>query len=373
MTNDDELFACLRLARSRGIGSVTHGQLLRRFGSAMDAVEQLPDFLAEKRATQRITLASDKDIEKELEGLARLGGVMLTRADEAYPKALAVIPDPPPVISVLGNTALLPRPAAAIVGARNASAAGQRMASYLATDLGDAGWIITSGLARGIDGAAHRAALSSGTIAVLAGGVNSIYPREHGDLYRAIVEQGAVVSEMRLGHTATARDFPKRNRIVSGLTRGVVVVEAAERSGTLITARLSLEQGREVCAVPGSPLDPRSAGTNRLIRQGAVLVRDAEDVITALGDPQDPPRGELFAFEEDPASPVESDKRESLETELKALLSPTPTHRDELLRASTATPAQFADIILDLILSGIAEELPGGMFALASDASRSDI
>ncbi|RFB04609.1 DNA-processing protein DprA [Parvularcula marina] len=363
-----ERFAALRLARSRGIGPVTYRQLVRKFGSAEAAIAELPQFLAAKKVQGRISIAPETEIETELSAIDRKGATLLVLGDEAYPELLAAIADPPPVLTVIGDTALLGRAGVAIVGARNASAAGRRMAADLAGDLGDFGWVITSGLARGIDGAAHEASLGTGTIAVLAGGVDSIYPPEHAELYHAIAAQGAVISEMRMGQTATARDFPKRNRIVSGLTRGVVVVEAAERSGTLITARLSLEQGRDVCAVPGSPLDPRSAGTNRLIRQGAVLVRHADDVMTALGDMEKAPPAPFFQFEEDEQAPLPEEEQSRLKDEIISLLSLTPIHRDELLRLSSASPAQLADILLDLVLSGTADEGSGGMFTLSASA-----
>ena len=276
------------------------------------------------------------------------------------------LPDAPPVLSVLGDPSFLTKPSVGIVGARNASVAGRRFAAALATDLGRAGYVVVSGLARGIDGVAHQGALETGTVAVLAGGVDQIYPPEHGKLHAAIAEKGAVVSEVRLGQIAKARDFPKRNRIVSGLSQGVVVVEAAARSGTLITARLALEQGREVFAVPGSPLDPRSEGTNRLIRQGAVLTRGVDDVVEVLAQ-----QGGAIAepgYPYDAAAPeeVSDEERGALQSRVLALLSYTPTHRDSLIRETGAPSQQVADTLLDLVLEGQAEEAGNGTFVLSA-------
>ncbi len=305
-------------------------------------------------------------VEAEWKGLHAIGATLLALPEPAYPQALRSIADPPPVISVRGDVSLLPKPAIAIVGARNGSAPGRRLAQELARDLGAEGVVVTSGLARGIDGSAHAASLRTGTVAVIAGGVDQIYPPEHADLYHEIVELGAIVSEMPFGHVARARDFPKRNRIVSGLALGVVVVEAAERSGTLITARLALEQGRDVFAVPGSPLDPRSAGTNRLIRDGAILIRSAADIMESLGD-----MGRR-ADEEDPhpfsapLAPPSAAEAKALREEILSLLSFTPTHRDLLIRETEAPPAYIADVLLDLVLSGEAEETSGGHFILGT-------
>lgn len=369
MTNEAaNLLSSLRLSRSRGIGPVTYVQLIRRYGSAAAALEALPDLMARKGAKGRIEIAPLDAAREELAAVEKMGARLMALGDPDYPASLLAIADPPPVLTMLGNAELLTPPAVAIVGPRNASAAGRRLATALAADLGSVGYVITSGLARGIDGAAHEAALLTGTIAVLAGGADNIYPPQHTDLYHEIRQRGLIVSEMRLGHTATARDFPKRNRIVSGLSKGVIVVEAADRSGTLITARMALEQGREVFAVPGSPLDPRAAGTNRLIRQGATLIRHGDDVLEVLSKMQSVPPLQGSFFEE-AGDDLDEDDRSSLLREVEGLLSPTPVHRDELLRMSSASPAQLADILLELILSGVAEELPGGMFALSAPSS----
>jgi DNA processing protein len=269
---------------------------------------------------------------------------------------LAALDPPPPLLWVRGDARLLARACVAVVGARVASAAGQRFARGLAADLGRAGLVVVSGMARGVDGAAHEGALPTGTAAVLGGGVDDIYPPDHAALYARIVEAGCVVSESPPGRGATARDFPRRNRIISGLSRAVVVVEAELRSGSLITARLAAEQGREVLAVPGSPLDPRARGTNDLLRQGAAICEGVDDVLRAL----EAFRG-LGERERRPVSgpPVTPDA--GLVERLAALLSPTPVSRDELVRAAAApAPAVFAALV-ELSLAGRAELLPGGM------------
>ncbi|MEM9422900.1 MAG: DNA-processing protein DprA [Pseudomonadota bacterium] len=353
----------LRLSRSHGIGPLTCIQLVNRFGSASKAISSLPDLLKAKNS-KRIKLASAASAAAEWQSAQALGVSFIALPEPDYPQGLRAIPDPPPIISVRGQTSLLAKPSIAIVGARNASAPGRRFAQEIARNLGGEGVIVTSGLARGVDGAAHAAALHTGTVAVVAGGVDQIYPPEHAELYNEIVELGAIVSEVRFGHVARARDFPKRNRIVSGLSLGVVVVEAAEKSGTLITARLALEQGREVFAVPGSPLDPRSAGTNRLIREGAVLIRSADDILEVIGDMGrrvDEEDGPAFTA---PSAPPTSEEAASLRAELLSLLTIAPTHRDLLIRETGAPPAYIADVLLDLVLSGEVEETPGGSFIL---------
>lgn len=367
MTDSEaELLAGLRLARSRGIGPVTFAHLLKKFEGASAALEALPDFLAARNNRKRITLADPDTVKAELEALTNAGGIVLPLWSPNYPLSLKAIADAPPFLSLFGHIDLLERSGIGIVGARNASAAGRRLAASLSADLGQAGQVIISGLARGIDGAAHEAALPTGTIAVLAGGADQIYPSQHEALYHAIRERGLIISEMRFGHVATARDFPKRNRIVSGLSHGVIIVEAAERSGTLITARLANEQGREVFAVPGSPLDPRSAGTNGLIRQGATLIRDADDVLVGLDTLKTIPAQNSFAFEEDDDAHADDHAEAALRADVEALLSPTPTHRDVLLRESGVTASQLANILLDLVLSGDVEEMSGGLFAKLS-------
>ncbi|MBU2116400.1 MAG: DNA-processing protein DprA, partial [Alphaproteobacteria bacterium] len=275
-----ERFARLRLARTDRVGPVAFRQLLQRFGSAEAAVEAWP------RLTARVGdagLCPSAEVQSELDAGAAIGARLILLGDPDYPPALAAVDPPPPVLWTLGDPELLVRrPCIAVVGARVASAGGLRIARGLAAQLGEAGWTVVSGLARGIDGAAHEGALPSGTVAVLGGGVDDVYPPDHADLHRRLVLEGCVVSERPPGARAQAKDFPRRNRIIAGLCRGVIVVEAELRSGSLITARQAADQGREVFAVPGSPLDPRSRGTNDLIRNGAALCEGVDDVERAF-------------------------------------------------------------------------------------------
>ena len=313
-------------------------------------------------------LAARRDeAEREIERASDVGARLIASCEAEYPQPLANIPDAPPLIYVRGHSSLFKRPAVAIIGARNASGVGRKIARSLSESLGANGVVVVSGLARGIDGAAHEAALKSGTIAVVAGGVDVIYPPEHGELTAAIAEQGAVVSEQPPGAEPTARDFPRRNRIISGLSRGIVVVEAAAKSGTLITARFALEQGREVFAVPGSPLDPRCQGANRLIRDGATLVQNGEDILEALAAQvrtvEEPARGflEWAPRDHEPAGPKEISR---IRDQVKEALSYTPLHRDEILREIDAPASLVIDALVDLVLAGEAEEHSGGRFSL---------
>ncbi|MGH6870508.1 MAG: DNA-processing protein DprA, partial [Rhizomicrobium sp.] len=266
---DSERRAWLRLARTPNVGPVTFSQLIARFGTASAALDALPGLA--RRGGGDARPASDADARRELDATAKLGGRMIASCEEEFPQGLAGLDAPPPLIHVLGHITLLKREMVAIVGARNASALGRKLAERIAADLGAAGLAIASGLARGIDAAAHEGSLPTGTCAVLAGGLDIIYPPENAALYERIRSEGAIVAEMPPGQAPQARHFPRRNRIISGLSRGVVIVEAAEGSGSLITANYALEQGREIFAVPGSPLYPRAKGTNRLIREGATL------------------------------------------------------------------------------------------------------
>ena len=274
--SDIERLNRLRLIRSDNVGPRTFASLLRHFGDAASALAHLPDLARRGGATRPSRIYSEADARAELAASQNLGVSLLAPGEAGYPPRLAVLDDAPPLLGVRGALDVLMRPVIAIVGSRNASGAGLKFAGSLARDLGEAGFVIASGLARGIDQAAHRASIASGTVAVLAGGHDKIYPPEHEELLAAIVGNGgAAISEMPLGHVPRARDFPRRNRLISGAALGVVVVEAAFRSGSLITARIAAEQGREVFAVPGSPLDPRAAGTNDLIKQGATLTTEA--------------------------------------------------------------------------------------------------
>jgi len=349
----------LRLARTENVGPVAFAQLIARYGEASLALAALPDLAQRGGRVSPLGVPSLDEIRREMQAGGALGAQLLCACEADYPAALAAVDPPPPVIWTRGDAALLNRPVVAVVGARVASAGGQRFARGLAADLGAAGHVVASGMARGVDGAAHEGALPTGTIAVLGGGIDDVYPHEHRDLYERVVAQGCVVSENAPGRTATARDFPRRNRIISGLSRAVVVVEAELRSGSLITARLAAEQGREVLAVPGSPLDPRARGTNDLIRQGAALCEGVDDVLRALegvGGFHEPER----PFAPPPAADSDVD---AVRKKVAALLSPTAVSRDELVRATSAPVQVVMAALTELALAGRAELLPGGLVA----------
>ncbi|MDP3852857.1 DNA-processing protein DprA [Phenylobacterium sp.] len=349
----------LRLARTENVGPVTFQQLISRYGEASLALAALPDLARRGGRVSPLGIPPLSEIERELEAGEALGARLIAACEADFPAPLAALDPPPPVIWARGDPRLLSRPAVAIVGARVASAGGQRFARGLAADLGAAGMVVISGMARGVDGAAHEGSLATGTVAVLGGGIDDIYPREHRDLYDRIVHQGCVVSESAPGRTATAKDFPRRNRLISGLSQAVVVVEAELRSGSLITARLAAEQGREVLAVPGSPLDPRARGTNDLIRQGAALCEGIDDVLRALegfGGFRAPER----RFE--PAPPTAPDAEVAAVRErVAALLSPTPVSRDDLIRAAGAPASIVLAALVELALAGRAELTSGGL------------
>ena len=355
--HDKERRAWLRLARTENVGPVTFRNLMARFGSATAALEELPR-LAARGGGKTFVLPDADETERELEALAKLGGRRIASCESDYPHGLAALEAPPPVISVLGHPHLLQKEMIAIVGARNASALARKFADTLSRDLGFAGFVVVSGLARGIDASAHEAALAVGTVAVLAGGVDIIYPPENEKLYAAIKNQGVVLSEMRLSEAPQARHFPRRNRIISGLARGVVVVEAAEKSGSLITAQYALDQGREVFAVPGSPLDPRAKGANRLIREGATLTESAEDILSVLS----PMLGRSFQEPEGPA-PTSAEAMEAEADRIRAAveeaLGPAPVEIDELIRQLGAPAAAVLTVILELELAGRCIRQPG--------------
>ncbi|KJV39569.1 DNA processing protein [Brevundimonas sp. UYEF29] len=351
-----ERFARLRLARTDRIGPVAFTQLIGRYGSALGALDALPA-LVRKFGAASIPPPVET-VEREIAAGDAIGARLLVLGDPDYPEMLAAVDPPPPILWTRGRVDLLNQPSVAIVGARIASAGGQRIARGLAQQLGQAGHVVVSGMARGIDAAAHEGALATGTVAVLGGGVNDIYPSEHADLYARLTEQGCVVSESPVGARAQARDFPRRNRIISGLSRGVVVVEAEVRSGSLITARLAAEQGRDVFAVPGSPLDPRARGPNELLRQGAILCEGIEDIDRAFNT--------LRILREPPADPMrfDGDIDDAFLDRVATLLSPTPTPRDEIARALNAPVSQVAAALLELSLTGRADLLPGGLASL---------
>lgn len=363
----------LRLARSRNVGPAGFARLLARFGAARAALEALPNLAARAGASYGLPWDEARAME-EMETAARLGARMLRRGAPDYPARLAEIADAPPILWALGPGPAGPEGAVAVIGARNASSLGLRLARRLTRDLAEGGRAVVSGLARGIDAAAHEAALETGTVAVLAGGVDVIYPKENARLYDAIRERGAILSEAPIGLQPLGRHFPRRNRIVSGLAEGVVLIEAAARSGSLITARCALEQGREVMAVPGSPLDPRAEGCNQLIREGAALIRDAADVEEALAAPRSLAlKPGATAFREDalplPDPPAHDERPpDDLAARAAQLIGPEAVDMDRLARDLGADPATFAALLQEMELDGLVERRPGGLVALAPRA-----
>jgi len=364
---DEQRIDWLRLIRSQNVGPRTFRTLINHFGGARPALEALPG-LARRGGAGLPKIFSRAEAEREIEAAKKLGVTIVAAGEADYPHRLQMIDDAPPLIAIRGNTAVLTMPQVAIVGSRNASAAGIKITQQITRGLSEAGFAIVSGLARGIDAAAHRASTASGTIAVLAGGQDRIYPAEHDSLLDAILPAGAALTEMPLGWEPRARDFPRRNRLISGLSLGVVIVEAAKRSGSLITSRLALEQGREVFAVPGSPLDPRAEGTNGLIKQGATPVTEAADIINVLqpmaerenlGLTLPPPDGELH---DEPGQGVEPEADER--TRIVGLLSPTPVSIDDLVRLSRTSPRVVRMVLLELEIAGRLERHGGGLVSL---------
>lgn len=351
MFSEDEQCARLRLIRTETVGPVTYRQVIVRFGNARRALERLPD-LARRGGAQRFVLADLQTVETEFAAGLKIGGQWLFVDTPEYPALLAQTDDAPPVLLARGRLPLLAAQTVAMVGARNASAAGLRLAGMIARDLAGAGCAVVSGLARGIDTATHKGALavaSGGTIGVVAGGADIAYPPENQALQAAIALQGVVLSEQPLGTHPQARHFPRRNRIVSGLSLGVVVVEATPKSGSLITARLAGEQGRQVMAVPGSPLEPRAQGCNDLIRNGAMLVTCAADVLECLS----PLAGPLAAPPSAVTEPVDDgEPDDAARTAVLDLLSIAPVPIDDLIRWSNVPPGQVAFALLELELAG---------------------
>jgi DNA processing protein len=343
-------------------GPRTFRSLINHFGSARAALGRLPDLARRGGASRQVRICSEQDAAAEIAAGNNIGVSLVAPTEPGYPPRLALIDDAPPLLGVRGMLDLLARPMIAIVGSRNASGAGLKFAGTLARDLSDAGFVIASGLARGIDQAAHRASIDGGTIAVLAGGHDRVYPTEHEDLLETIVQSGAAISEMPLGHVPRARDFPRRNRLISGVSLGVVVVEAAHRSGSLITARIAAEQGREVFAVPGSPLDPRAAGTNDLIKQGATLTTEASDVINAVTPIMERPVQLPTREAEDIRSYDEPDNSDR--ARIVGLLGPSPVGLDDLIRMSGTSAAVVRTVLLELELAGRLERHGGGLVSL---------
>ena len=360
--SDAQRLAWLRLIRSDSVGPVTFRELINHFGSAAAALDAVPDLA--RRGGRPIRVAPLQDAERELERIAEIGARLIAIGEPDYPPWLTAVDGAPPLIAVRGWSETVTRPSVAVVGSRNASIAGRKFAMQIARDLGEAGLAVVSGLARGIDAAAHGAALATGTIAVFAGGLDRPYPAENVDLAERIVDDGgAHLTEMPMGWEPRARDFPRRNRIISGLALGVVVVEAAHRSGTLITARSAADQGRLVFAVPGSPLDPRAGGTNRLIKDGAILVTGVGDILAEI-EPMlgREPTAAAVAEREAPAPAM--DANDDDRSVILEALGKTPVELDEIVRFTGLKPAVVHLVLLELDLAGRIERHAGQRVSL---------
>ena len=369
-TSEDDQFSRLRLLRSRRVGITTYKRLLAEHGTAQNALEALPE-VARAAGVETYEVCPEAVIQAELNAARAAGARLVAQGTAAYPCLLGDIADAPPFLWVIGDPSLLSRPMISLVGARNASSIGTRMATALARDLGTEGYVIVSGLARGIDAAAHLGACPTGTVAVQAGGVDIIYPAENADLAHRIAQNGLRLSEQPMGLQPLARHFPSRNRIISGLSRATVVVEAAAKSGSLITARDALDQGRDVLAVPGSPVDARAAGCNNLIRDGATLIRSAEDVLEALAPLHETapelPLPDGTAHKAVPPTekhaPGPLGRVAELHQQILSRLSPAPLAEDQLIRDLSVTASEAAPVLLDLELDGRITRRSGGLLS----------
>ncbi len=366
--NEKEKLEWLQLIRSENIGPRTFFDLLKFYGSPAKAVAAIPAIAAKGGRKNPIKLCTRQEAEKEIESCEKLDAKIVAFCEPWYPSLLRTIDDPPPVITVLGNLDLLQKKSIGVVGTRNASANSSMFTAKLAKDLGRAGYVVVSGLARGIDTAAHRASLETGTVAVIAGGIDNIYPPENKKLYEEIATRGAIISELPVGTIPRAQNFPQRNRIIAGISEGVVVTEAALKSGSLITARLATEYGREVFAVPGFPLDPRSQGNNRLLKNGATLTESVEDVVESLKFSSQ--KNGMFMAEENvdyfsPVSnlPPEEDIEKAKEI-IMMKLSKSPILVDDLARESELAVKVVLATVLELELAGKIERHPGGRLSL---------
>lgn len=357
--DDAERLACLRLIRSSQVGPVTFRELINHFGGAANALKALPSFA--RRAGRAVEICPEEEAVAELRAARKVGARPVFTIEPGYPPALAAVDAPPPLLYVKGRPELLAAPCVAIVGSRQASAAGTKLSRLFARELAEGGLVIVSGLARGIDAAAHEASLAYGTVAVLAGGVDIIYPPEHETLQARIGEEGCLLTEQPPGFVPRAKDFPRRNRLISGISLGVIVIEAARRSGTLVTARFAGEQGREVFAVPGHPLDPRAEGTNQLLKSGATLVTEARDVLDVLA-PQlarqhkGLTEDRLASFTPEPAPEPQttraSEPGDRERERVLAALGPNPIDIDEVVRATALDAREVRIVLMELDLAG---------------------
>ncbi|MEO9903263.1 DNA-processing protein DprA [Nisaea sp.] len=360
-----ERLARLRLIRTENVGPVTFQHLLARFGSARAALEQLPDLARQGGRRAKLKIPTPADIEKEMAANEAVGARLLVMGEPDFPAMLLQIEGAPAAVSILGHPHLFLEPSISIVGARNASGNAVRFTEKLARDLGAHGIVVVSGLARGVDTAAHTGSLETGTVAVVAGGADVIYPPENAALHARIAAEGALIAEAPIGTRPLARHFPARNRIIAGLTRATLVVEAAKRSGSLITARFAADQGREVCAVPGSPMDPRCAGSNGLLRDGAHLIERSEDIMSLLlrgGVREELALSDLFSISDfTPHPTVDIDGK--ARTRVLTILDATPLAVDEIIRQCQLSPTVVLTILLEAELAGEAERHPGNRVA----------
>lgn len=376
-TTEDDRVSVLRLLRSRRVGPTTFHRLIAEHGSAAAALVALP-YVARAAGVAKYEICPKGVVLAEIKAARLARARMICIGDADYPAHLASIDDAPPVLWAIGDTSLLSRPMVGLIGARNCSSLGTRMAKKLGHDLAEAGINVVSGMARGIDGAAHLGAGSKNTIAVLGGGVDVIYPNENAELYRDIAKNGLLLSEQPMGQRPHPGNFPARNRIVSGLSRAVVVIEAAAKSGSLITARMALDQGRDVMAVPGHPFDNRSWGCNMLIRDGALLVRGAYDIIEAIGvqaepeteptfvaDPLDTPQTEPADLND--TAPNDTAPNNTLIDEILSRLGPSPMAEDQLMRDLSSPISAITPALIDLELDGKIIRSSGGLLALANE------
>lgn len=363
--SNDEKRARLRLIRSENVGPITFSRLLERFGSATEALAALPDLARRGGKSKTLRICSVADAEAEMEKLSDLDVQAVFLGEPGYPSLLSTLEDAPPILFVRGHPHLLNKRAIAVVGSRNASINGRRMATDISRALGEAGYLVVSGMARGIDTAAHDGALATGTLAVLGGGVDVIYPRENTNLYGALLNGGAICSEIPCGTVPQARHFPMRNRIISGIARGIVVIEAGARSGSLITARMALEQNREVFAVPGPPQDARVKGANWLIREGAHLTESADDILSVLADTTPPRLDERRRVSLHTPQASFSDKElDRARKDVESALGYGATDIDDLCRALDHAPPLIAMVLLEMELAGRLERLPGNRVAM---------
>ncbi len=362
--SESERLDRLRLIRSSNIGPATFRVLLRRFGSATRALAEIPS-LSHRAGGRRVRLYSKSLVKAEMDKLHHLGGKFVMIGDEDYPETLASLDHAPPVLSVMGHSHLIKKTCIAIVGTRHASASALSLTKKIAAEIAAENHIIVSGMALGIDTMAHEASLTTGTIAVLAGGVNVVYPPQNQGLYEQICATGCVISEMKLDEKPRAQHFPRRNRIISGLSLASVIVEAPTRSGAMITARMAAEQGRLVCAVPGSPMDPRAKGTNRLLRDGATLVETGEDVLREIAPLLDRPLKEDRNLYMDDALPVLPDPQQDDYDRIISLLGPTAVGLDDIVRLSGLSASLVNVIVTDLELAGRVHRDLGGRVAIS--------